>query len=72
MKIENSLDKLKEAIINHKPLTINYGKGIITDKYIKDYATWNGAAYEDETGAWSIELLLEIAKGKVEGITIEL
>lgn len=72
MKIESSLDKFKEAIKNHKPLTINYGKGIITDKNIKDYATWNGTAYADETGVWSIELLLEIAKGKVEGITIEL
>lgn len=69
MKQESLLKKLRE----HQPIVINYGKGIITDKDIKDYATWDDEvqSYKDETGIWDIELLIDIAKGKVEEAFIE-
>lgn len=69
MKLENLLKRLQEK----QPITINYGKGCLSNNDIKDYATWNDKeqAYTDSTGIWDLKLLIEIAKGKVEGITIE-
>ena len=74
MNNENLLTKYLQAINDKKPLVINYGKGIITDKDIKDYATWNDElnCYTDMTGQWDTKLLIEIAKGNVEDIKIEL
>ena len=64
------LQRLKE----HKPIIINYGKGILTDEDVKDYATWDDEIqkYRDDTGIWSTELLLEIIKGNVENTKIEI
>lgn len=74
MKIENSLIKLKEVIKSHEPLIVNYGKGKYTEADVKEIAYWNSNKnrYDSETGQWSIELLLEIAKGDVPGYSIEL
>lgn len=74
IKNENSLIKYLEAINNKQPIIINYGKGYFTDNDIKDYATWDyeKQAYTDETGIWNNELLIEIAKGEVEGMRLEL
>ena len=71
-KIE--LNELLNAIENKRPLIINYGKGKLSNNDIKDYAYWNDErqAYVDETGYWDIELLLDIAKGEIENIRIEL
>ena len=64
------LQRLKE----HKPIIINYGKGILTDEDVRDYATWDDEIqkYRDDTGIWSTELLLEIIKGNVENTKIEI
>ena len=64
------LQRLKE----HNPIIINYGKGILTDEDVKDYATWDDEIqkYRDDTGIWSTELLLEIIKGNVENTKIEI
>lgn len=66
--------KYLDAIKNKQPITINYGKGILSNNYIKDYAKWDYEIdkYRDETGYWETELLIDIAKGKVEGTTLEL
>lgn len=69
------MNKFVEAIKNHKPIVINYGKGTITDDEIKDYATWDEKeqAYRDETGVWTKEnILIDIAEGRVPYATIEL
>lgn len=73
MNKENSLMKYLEAIKNKQPIIINYGKGFILDKEIKDYASWDyeEGKYRDETGTWNTELLIDIAKGKVEGTRLE-
>ena len=73
-KIENLLDRLKEAIRNHEPLVVNFGKGNFTDNDIKEIIYWSNAknTYIGEIGQWSTKLLLEIAKGEVENTTIEL
>lgn len=74
MKIENLLDKLKMAIKNHEPLIVNYGEGNYKKEDIKEITYWNTSKnkYDSETGQWSIELLMEIAKGKIPGYSIEL
>lgn len=74
MKTENSLDKLKMAIKNHEPFVVNYGKGELTGNDIKEITYWNTSKnkYDSETGQWSTELLMEIAKGKIPGYSIEL
>lgn len=70
MKQEDLLQRLKE----HLPIIINYEKGFITDEDIKDYATWDKEQqkYTDETGVWDTKLLIDIAKGKVENISLEI
>ena len=73
-KTKNSLEELKVAIEQHKPLLVNYGKGYFTDKDILDHATWDESIgkYRDDTGIWDTKLLLEIAQGKVDDTTLEL
>lgn len=68
------MNKFIEAINNKQPIIINYGKGLLSDNYIKDYATWDYelGKYTDETGQWDTELLIDIAKGIVEGATLEI
>lgn len=74
MKTEDLLKKLKEAIKDHKPITVNYGKGFFGDYDVKEKAYWDESInrYRDSTGIWSTELLLEIARGEVVDTTIEL
>lgn len=66
-------DLLKQ-LEEHKPIIINYGKGYYTEEDIKDYAKWDDKlnTYRDETGIWKIELLIDIAKGYVEGTKLEI
>ena len=65
---------MKEAIKNHEPLIVNYGTGKLTGEDVKELTFWNKSKnkYDSETGEWSTELLLEIAKGEVEDMSIEL
>lgn len=74
MNKEIQLNELLKAIENKKPLVINFGKGRLSNNDVKDYAKWDDEveAYRSFTGIWSIELLLEIAKGNVENTKIEL
>lgn len=74
MKTESSLSKLKEVIKNHEPIIVNYGKGLISGEDVKEITYWNSEKnrYISETGQWSTELLLDIAKGKVSNTSIEL
>ena len=71
---ENLLTKYLEAISNKEPITINYGKSSLSNEDIKDYATWDYIenCYRDYTGMWDTELLIDIAKGEVEGTRLEL
>ena len=70
MTQKNLLKQLEE----HKPIIINYGKGYYTDEDLKDYAKWDEEknTYKDDTGIWKIELLIDIAKGYVEGTKLEI
>ena len=67
-------DMLFKQLKEHKPIIINYGKGIITDDEIKEVATYDEEIqkYRSETGIWSNKLLREILEGKIENIKIEL
>lgn len=66
-------EKVLKAIDEHKPLIVNYGKGILSGLDIKEPAVWDDLknVYTSETGIWSTKLLKEIARGEVEGATIE-
>ena len=74
MNKENLLTRYLEAINNKEPLIINYGKGMLSDDEVKDYARWDNdkQAYVDDTGIWDTKLLIEIAKGEVENTKIEM
>ena len=58
---------------DHKPIIVNYGKGFLSDKEIKEESVWDDSkkAYISQTGTWDINLLIEIALGNVEGVSIE-
>ena len=70
MKKEIVLKTLKE----HKPIIVNYGKGFISDKDIKELATYDYTlnTYISDTGVWSKTLINEILNDKVEGVSLEL
>lgn len=74
MKRDVDSRKIKEAIKNHEPIIINYGKGYITQEDIKEVTLWNSEKnrYISETGQWSADLLQDIARGEVPNISIEL
>lgn len=74
MKTDDSLKKLKDAIKNHEPIIVNYGKGYFSNEDIKEITFWSKDKnrYVSETGQWSTELLLDIIKGKIENLSIEL
>lgn len=74
MKNKDLLMKYLGTINNKEPITINYGKGFLSDNDIKDYAIWDDEikAYRDGTGIWDTKLLIEIAKGNVEGMKLEI
>lgn len=68
-------EKIFNHLREHKPIIVNYGKGIIkSDEEIKEEAIYDDEIkkYRSETGIWSNNLLREIANGEVEGISIEL
>lgn len=58
----------------HKPIIINYGKGIITDKEIKEVATYDETIqkYRSDTGIWSNKLLRQILNNEIKNIKIEI
>ena len=68
------MNNLEEAIRNHEPIIVNYGKGKITKNEIKEITFYNNDKdkYISETGEWDTNLLIDIARGKVEDISIEL
>ena len=70
MKNENVLEALKK----HKDIIVNYGKGFMSDRDIKELAYYDNSlnTYTSETGIWSKQLLLDILNGKVEGMSLEL
>lgn len=70
MKKENVLKALKE----HKPIIVNYGKGYLSNKDIKELATYDDTlnTYTSSTGVWSKTLLNEILNDKVEDVSLEL
>lgn len=70
MKQEDLLKKLRE----HKPIIVSYGKGFISDNEILEKAIWDEErkAYTSETGIWDTKLLIEIAQGKAENLSISI
>ena len=68
----------KEAIFKtlkeHKPIIINYGKGYLSDKIIKEVAYYDDTIqkYRSETGIWGNQLLREILNGEVKNTKIEM
>lgn len=70
MKKEKILETLKE----HKSIIVNYGKGFISDKEIKEIAYYdnNIQQYRSETGIWSKKLLYEIFNNEVENMKLEI
>ena len=69
MMTDTVFKRLKE----HKPITINYGKGILSDEDIKEVAYYDETIqkYRSEDGIWSNKLLREIANGEVVGMVVE-
>lgn len=74
MKKDVDSRKIREAIKNHEPIIINYGKGYITQEDIKEVTLWNSEKnrYISETGQWSADLLQDIARRNVPNVSIEL
>ena len=72
--MKNLLEELIKTINNKESFIVNYGKGFLSDKEVKEKAYWDEEkkAYRSETGVWSMELLYQIAKGEVENIKIEI
>jgi hypothetical protein len=70
MMTEKIFNQLKE----HKPIVVNYGKSYFTDEDIKESAYYDEEIqkYRSQTGIWGNKLLREIARGEVNGVTIEI
>lgn len=68
------LNDFLQIVENKEPFVVNYGKGRLSDEFIKDYPVWDEKlnAYRDATGYWDMEILLEIAKGDIPEYSIEL
>lgn len=69
------MEKIFKHLSEHKPIIINYGKGIIKpDEDVKEECYYDESIqkYKGELGVWSNKLLREIARGEVEDITIEI
>ena len=68
------MKEIIEAIKNHEPVIVNYGKGYITQEPIREITYWSSDKnrYVSETGMWSIELLLELARGEFPNMSVEL
>lgn len=68
------MEKVFNHLKEHKPITINYGKGYFTDEDVKEEAYYDETIqkYRSDTGIWSNSLIREIINGQVEGTTIEI
>ena len=68
------MKKVFEHLSQHKPIVVNYGKGQLSGKDIKEPAYYDETIqkYVSETGIWSNGLLRQIARGEVEDTSIEL
>lgn len=65
---EENLKKLKTALINHKNLIVDFENGLLEELYFDEKINcYRGK----EIGIWSMRLLLEIAKNKVERVSIK-
>lgn len=67
-------EKIFEHLKQHKPIIVNMGKGFFTDEDIKEESYYDEKLqkYVGLTGIWGNKLLREIARGEVEGCSIEL
>lgn len=59
---EENLKKLKTALISHKSLIVDFENGLFEELYFDE---------KIKIGIWSMRLLLEIAKNKVERVSIK-
>lgn len=65
---EENLKKLKTALINHKNLIVDFENGLLEELYFDEKINYYRGK---KIGIWSMRLLLEIAKNKVERISIK-
>lgn len=66
--------KIFKHLHEHKPIIVNYGEGYFSGEDIKEKSYYDEKIqkYRGELGIWSNKLLREIARGEVEGVTIEI
>lgn len=69
---KNLTEKL-QCLKDHKPIIVNYGKNPFTNEDILEPSYWDEqqGKYASETGYWSMDLLIEIAKNEVEDTSLE-
>lgn len=67
-------DIVSNHLKEHKPIIINYGKGIITNEDVREKAYYDDKEqkYVSETGIWSNKLLRQILNNEIEDIKIEI
>ena len=65
---EENLKKLKTALISHKSLIVDFENGLFEELYFDEKINYYRGK---KIGIWSMRLLLEIAKNKVERISIK-
>lgn len=72
MEKKDLKEKLK-CLKEHKPIVVNYGK-YEDGRDILENSYWNEekGKYASETGWWSMDLLIEIAKGEVPETSLEI
>lgn len=65
---EENLKKLKTALISHKSLIVDFENGLFEELYFDEKINYYRGK---KIGIWSMRLLLEIAKNKVERVSIK-
>ena len=65
---EENLKKLKTALISHKSLIVDFENGLFEELYFDEKINYYRGK---KIGIWSMRLLLEIAKNKVERDSIK-
>lgn len=67
-------EKIFNHLKEHKPIIVNMGKSYFSNEDVKEEAYYDESIqkYRSETGIWGNKLLREIARGEVEGYSIEL
>ena len=65
---EENLKKLKTALISHKNLIVDFENGLFEELYFDEKINYYRGK---KIGIWSMRLLLEIAKNKIERISIK-